>query len=121
MVDTELYSDRPFNADSSFNILITLTPSDVGLSNMITFSKEIVETKMLPLLPKNRFIGYLDFFDFETKIVTTLTVQEDANGDFQFHGWSMVLQRNNYKIDDIIRFWWDANNSRFNFQVLMIA
>ncbi|CAL9232945.1 unnamed protein product [Arabidopsis halleri] len=45
MVDTELYPDEPFDADSPWNILITLTPSDIGLSNMITFTKEIVEKK----------------------------------------------------------------------------
>lgn len=120
MVDTELYPDKPFDADSPWNILITLTPSDIGLSNMITFPKEIVENKMLPFMPDN-FIGYLDFFDFDTEVVTTLTVKEDADGNFQFHGWSMVLQRKNYKTGDIIGFWSDAYNSRFNFQLLMIA
>jgi len=68
----------------------------------------------------NIFIGYLDF-SILNLIIRTLTIKEDLNGNFQFHGWSMVLQLNNYKTNDMIGFWWDANNSRLNFQLLLIA
>lgn len=127
MAGTELFPDTPFDPNSPWNILITLTLSDTNLSNnTITMSKELLEAKLFPFLCRAHLVGLLqknepaimDFFDYDAKIATTLTIRKEGNGNFNFHGWSMILQRKHFKAGNTIAFWWDNAHSRPNFQLL---
>lgn len=127
MAGTELYPDSPFDKKSKRNIFITLTESEIGISNTIKMSKELLEANVFDNLPRNDIIGLIhyneptivDFFDYDAKITTTLTIKKDGDESFKFHGWSMILQRNHFKTGDTIVFWWDSIHKRLNFKQFM--
>ncbi|XP_023636122.1 B3 domain-containing protein At4g05630-like [Capsella rubella] len=112
---------KQFDANNPWNILLTLRPSDVGTSNTLTVPRVSAETRMLPFLSMYRFRGYVDFYDVESDVVTTLTLKRQRNGDYHFHGWSMVLERKHCKTGDTVVFWWDNLHRRFNFELVLIA
>ncbi|KAF8087479.1 hypothetical protein N665_0584s0013 [Sinapis alba] len=129
MAGTELYRDAPFVPKSERNIFITLTESDIGLSNTITMSKELLEANVFMYLPSKDITGLiqnnepllLDVFDYDTNITTTLTIRKDGDKNFKFHGWNTVLQRKKFRTGDTIVFWWDASHIRLNFKQFMFA
>ncbi|KAJ4868931.1 DNA-binding pseudobarrel domain protein [Raphanus sativus] len=108
MAGTELFPDAPFDPKSERNIFITLTESDIGLSNTITMSKELLEANVFMYLPSKDITGLiqhneptlLDVFDYDTKITTTLTIRKNGDKSFKFHGWSMILQSKQFKKED---------------------
>ncbi|KAF8087478.1 hypothetical protein N665_0584s0012 [Sinapis alba] len=129
MAGTELYRDAPFIPKSERNIFITLTESDIGLSNTITMSKELLEANVFMYLPSKDITGLinnnepllLDVFDYDTNITTTLTIRKDGDTKFKFHGWNTVLQRKNFRTGDTIVFWWDVSHIRLNFKQFMFS
>ncbi|KAG5398711.1 hypothetical protein IGI04_020525 [Brassica rapa subsp. trilocularis] len=110
MAGTDLYPDAPFDPKSERNIFITLTESEIGLSNTITMSKELLEANIFIYLPRKDVTGLkqnnepilLDVFDYDTKITTTHIIRKDGDNDFKFHGWNMVLQGKHFRKGDTI-------------------
>lgn len=85
-----------FKPNSKWNILITLTESDTGSSDAITFPKELIETRLFPLWSSNPFVLHanyvemVDLFEWETRITTTLTMKKEQDGSFKLYGWSSI-------------------------------
>nr|VDC61711.1 unnamed protein product [Brassica rapa] len=59
MAGTDLYPDAPFDPKSERNIFITLTESEIGLSNTITMSKELLEANVFIYLPSKDVTGLI--------------------------------------------------------------
>ncbi|KAF8087480.1 hypothetical protein N665_0584s0014 [Sinapis alba] len=101
MAGTDLYRDAPFVPKSEKDIFIILKESDIGLSNTITMSKELLEANIFMYLPSKDITGLiqkndsllLDVFDCDTNITTTLTIRKDGDKNFKFHGWNTILQK----------------------------
>lgn len=128
MARTELCRDKPFDPNNQLNILITLTASDTGLSNTITMPKMLVEANLFPWWSKHRCkrlskhkVKLLDLFEYDSNITTTLTMKKEEDGNFKLYGWGTILCKRNFKIGDIIGFWWDKYNDRLNFKLLLNA
>ncbi|KAG5398710.1 hypothetical protein IGI04_020524 [Brassica rapa subsp. trilocularis] len=129
MAGTDLYPDAPFDPKSERNIFITLKESEIGLSNTITMSKELLEANIFIYLPRKDVTGLiqnnepilLDVFDYDTKITTTHIIRKDGDNDFKFHGWNMVLQGKHFRTGDTIVFWWDIFHIRLNFKQFMFS
>ena len=129
MAGTDLYPDAPFDPKSERNIFITLTESEIGLSNTITMSKELLEANVFIYLPRKDVTGLIqhneailmDVFDYDTKITTTHIIRKDGDNDFKFHGWNMVLQGKHFRKGDTIVFWWDIFHIRLNFKQFMFS
>lgn len=123
-------NDVPFNPNNKWNMLITLTTSDINSDDgTITIPKELVETKILPWWNKDHCARLLehnshelvDLFEYETKITTTVFMKKAKDGDFKLHCWSSIPRSRKFKTGDIIGLWWDKNYARLNFELLLIA
>lgn len=129
MARTEVCRDKPFDPSHPLNILIKLKPSDTGLSKTLTMPKELVEANLFPWLGQHRsvrlsqpnWVEFVDLYEYDSKITTTLTMKKEEDGNFKLYGWNNILDKRQFKTDDIIGFWWDKFYDRLNFELLVTA
>lgn len=124
MAGRRYFPDQPYEEHNPFNIMITLSPFDIDLSDTIMMPKELLEANLFRFMEISILVELLqvpnkpkmiEVFDIDTKITTFLTIKENGN-HFKFHGWSNILGRKHYKAGDTIAFWWDLHYSRLNFK-----
>ncbi|CAH8387958.1 unnamed protein product [Eruca vesicaria subsp. sativa] len=118
-----------FNPLSEWNLTITLTASDIDVSNPITIPKELVEAKIFPRWGKIRCEAMqepdsfvmVNLYCHHSNGTKGVAMKKDEHGNFKLYGWHSVLEGRSIKTGDVIGFWWDKYSGRLNLELLVIA